>query len=77
MQQLDPPGVGARDLRECLLWQIEAQRRESQIAAQRPVNGNGVNGNGEVLKVLDMRRDDCGGTSAAVAAQATCVRLRG
>jgi RNA polymerase sigma-54 factor len=27
--QLDPPGVGARDLRECLLRQIEAQRNES------------------------------------------------
>ena len=33
--QLDPVGVGARDLRECLLLQIEAQRRESIIATQR------------------------------------------
>ena len=34
MRQLDPAGVGARDLRECLLWQIEAQRREAELAAQ-------------------------------------------
>jgi len=28
--QLDPPGVGARDLRECLLRQIEARRLEAE-----------------------------------------------
>jgi len=28
VQQLDPAGVGARDLRECLMIQIEAQQRE-------------------------------------------------
>jgi RNA polymerase sigma-54 factor len=33
--QLDPVGVGARDLRECLLLQLEAQRREAILAAQR------------------------------------------
>lgn len=27
--QLDPPGVGARDLRECLLRQIDVQRRDA------------------------------------------------
>ncbi len=32
---LDPVGVGARDLRECLLWQLEAQRREVEQAARR------------------------------------------
>ena len=53
MRQLDPAGVGARDLRECLLWQIEAQRRELEIAANRPGNGHLPNGNGEVLKVLE------------------------
>ena len=36
--QLDPVGVGARDLRECLLLQIEAQRREAIVAAQRLVS---------------------------------------
>ena len=61
MRQLDPAGVGARDLRECLLWQIEAQRREAELAAQRPTNGHGLNGtgvpgsvNGEVLKLLEV-----------------------
>jgi RNA polymerase sigma-54 factor len=33
--QLDPIGVGARDLRECLLLQIEAQRREHVQILQR------------------------------------------
>ena len=32
--QLDPIGIGARDLRECLLQQIEAQRREAILAEQ-------------------------------------------
>ncbi len=31
IQQLDPVGVGARDLRECLLLQIAAQRREAAL----------------------------------------------
>ena len=36
VQQLDPSGVGARDLRECLLIQIAAQQREfSQLFAKR------------------------------------------
>jgi RNA polymerase sigma-54 factor len=33
--RFDPVGVGARDLRECLLWQLEAQRRELEILAAR------------------------------------------
>ena len=33
--RLDPAGVGARDLRECLLWQLDAQRRELDAAAVR------------------------------------------
>jgi RNA polymerase sigma-54 factor len=35
VSQLDPVGVGARDLRECLLLQIEAQRRQAIVSAQR------------------------------------------
>jgi RNA polymerase sigma-54 factor len=35
MLQLDPIGVGARDLRECLLAQIRAQRREAALAVER------------------------------------------
>ena len=38
VQHLDPAGVGARDLRECLLIQIAAQQLEfSQVYAKRPV----------------------------------------
>jgi RNA polymerase sigma-54 factor len=32
--QLDPVGNGARDLRECLLRQIEAQRKDAQLGAE-------------------------------------------
>ena len=35
VQQLDPMGVGARDLRECLLLQIAAAQREARVAARR------------------------------------------
>jgi RNA polymerase sigma-54 factor len=35
IHQLDPVGVGARDLRECLLIQIAAQRREVEMAQKR------------------------------------------
>lgn len=35
IQQLDPVGVGARDLRECLLLQIRAQRREALLVQRR------------------------------------------
>ena len=34
IQELDPPGVGARDLRECLLLQIRAQGKEDSVAAR-------------------------------------------
>ncbi|MBI1967094.1 MAG: RNA polymerase factor sigma-54 [Gemmatimonadetes bacterium] len=32
IQRLDPPGVGARDLRECLLLQLEEQRQSETLA---------------------------------------------
>ncbi len=35
IHQLDPLGVGARDLRECLLIQIGAQRREAEMVLKR------------------------------------------
>jgi RNA polymerase sigma-54 factor len=35
VNHLDPVGVGARDLRECLLIQIAAQRREAEMTLQR------------------------------------------
>jgi RNA polymerase sigma-54 factor len=38
VQHLDPAGVGARDLRECLMIQVSAQQQEfSQLYAKRPV----------------------------------------
>ncbi len=41
MSQLDPVGVGARDLRECLLWQIAAQRRDAALLVERVHKTNG------------------------------------
>ncbi len=35
VHQLDPVGIGARDLRECLLLQIAAQQREASIVLKR------------------------------------------
>ncbi|HEV2644752.1 MAG TPA: RNA polymerase sigma-54 factor [Acidobacteriaceae bacterium] len=35
VHHLDPLGIGARDLRECLLIQIGAQRREAQMVLKR------------------------------------------
>ncbi len=35
VSNLDPVGVAARDLRECLLIQIEAQRQEAELACRR------------------------------------------
>jgi RNA polymerase sigma-54 factor len=35
INHLDPVGVGARDLRECLLIQIGAQRREAEMVMKR------------------------------------------
>lgn len=33
IQRFDPPGIGARDLRECLLIQLEAQREQAEQRA--------------------------------------------
>jgi RNA polymerase sigma-54 factor len=37
VRQLDPPGVGCRDLRECLLWQLRFH--QAQLAQQKTGNG--------------------------------------
>ena len=45
VNRLDPIGVGARDLRECLLIQIRERRREAELVLHRShvnVNGNGA-----------------------------------
>lgn len=48
ISNLDPVGVGARDLRECLAIQIRAQQREAALVLhRRQAHANG-NGNGKV-----------------------------
>ena len=45
INRLDPIGVGARDLRECLLIQIRERKREAELVLRRTQthrNGNGV-----------------------------------
>ena len=44
VQHLDPVGIGTRDLRECLLVQVEAQRREFQLIFSKAAHkgGNGT-----------------------------------
>ena len=41
VQQLDPVGVGARDLCECLLVQIAAQRRDAALMVERAFRSSG------------------------------------
>jgi RNA polymerase sigma-54 factor len=52
VQNLDPVGVATRSLRECLLVQIEAQRREFQLqlSRQRTAAHAGANGESEVAQ---------------------------
>jgi RNA polymerase sigma-54 factor len=51
--RLDPAGVGARDLRECLLWQLEAQRRELELIARRAKSSAPADPSGQHLSCLD------------------------
>lgn len=46
VNNLDPVGVGARDLRECLLIQIAAQRNEAALMLRRRQQASIKNGNG-------------------------------
>ncbi len=46
VQNLDPVGVATRSLRECLLVQIEAQRRELQLQVERQRAAAAANGAG-------------------------------
>ncbi len=50
VQQLDPVGVGARDLKECLLAQIRYQRNEAEVALARRLNG--TRNDGEAVGVV-------------------------
>ena len=46
VNRLDPIGVGARDLRECLLIQIQERRREAELVLRRVEESHAANGNG-------------------------------
>ncbi|HVG27581.1 MAG TPA: RNA polymerase factor sigma-54, partial [Acidobacteriaceae bacterium] len=54
MRQLDPAGVGARDLRECLLWQIEARRREPELAGGRVAGSEAARATEHIVEVLEL-----------------------
>jgi RNA polymerase sigma-54 factor len=47
VNNLDPVGVGARDLRECLMIQIQAQQKEASIVLRRQQARAGKNGTQE------------------------------
>jgi RNA polymerase sigma-54 factor len=49
IRQMDPSGVGCRDLRECLICQL---RYQQQLATQKIENGNGNGNEEEVAPVL-------------------------
>jgi RNA polymerase sigma-54 factor len=49
IQQMDPPGVGCRDLRECLICQL---RYQQELATQRLDNGNTFGNEEEIAPVL-------------------------
>jgi RNA polymerase sigma-54 factor len=40
VSHLDPSGIGARDLRECLLWQLETLRHELEVLEARRLKSN-------------------------------------
>jgi RNA polymerase sigma-54 factor len=64
IHHLDPLGVGARDLRECLLIQIGAQRREAEIVLRR-AHGGAVKASHD-LEDLGEIEDHASATSADV-----------
>ena len=41
VRQMDPPGVGCRDLRECLLAQLRFQQQQLESVKYQGTNGNG------------------------------------
>jgi len=55
VSRLDPAGIGARDLRECLLWQIDAQRRELQaVSVRRAKTDANIYPEDPIVLTLDM-----------------------
>jgi RNA polymerase sigma-54 factor len=58
VRQMDPPGVGCRDLRECLLYQLRYQKLQLETVKHPSENGNGngapvVNGEAAAQVVAD------------------------
>jgi RNA polymerase sigma-54 factor len=53
VNRLDPIGVGARDLRECLLIQIQERRREAELVLRRVEESHAANGN-EVDEIAEI-----------------------
>ena len=51
LQHLDPAGIGARDLRECLLLQLEAQRQELELVYTRRPGTEAVDEDGDEPEV--------------------------
>ena len=49
IRQLDPPGVGCRDLRECLLRQLRHHQQQLALHKNGEKNGNG-NGTAQILQ---------------------------
>ncbi|HEX3894225.1 MAG TPA: RNA polymerase sigma-54 factor [Terracidiphilus sp.] len=59
VQRLDPPGVAARDLRECLMIQIAAQQEEfAQVFARRPEVEDPEDGMAASRAEADAKLDD-------------------
>jgi RNA polymerase sigma-54 factor len=67
---LDPVGVGARDLRECLLIQICAQQREAAIVLRRRQAAAGVSVNHAAHSDEDYAAIDCAAAPTADLGQA-------
>ena len=58
VQHLDPVGVATRDLRECLLVQIDAQQREFDLIYERQKRSAYVNGASEAETAESLLSDD-------------------
>jgi RNA polymerase sigma-54 factor len=51
---LDPVGIGARDLRECLLWQLKSQRQQVALSARRALADFGTPVPERLLATIDL-----------------------
>lgn len=56
--RLDPVGVGARDLRECLLIQIEERKREARLMHERTGSTQPSDSSGELEELAAQAQDD-------------------